>query len=351
MITYSKYLIKKKNILPIHLILEVTSACNAKCVTCFNWQKTDYKTEKRLSLGQLEKISKSLDSLLWFSLTGGEPFLREDLIGLITIFIKNNKPEHITIPTNCLLPDKIVSACEKILKIYKKNFVITLSLDGVGELHDKIRGVKGNFGKLLETHQKLKELQKRHPNLHIGINTVIMNLNQDHIQEIYTYVKNNLKVESHTFEIIRGCSRDSKIKAPSIEFYKKNKERFKKIMKGYSYYRFSPVAKFLKAAKLYYHDLSYDTLLSKKQIIPCFAGILSAVIDVEGNVYPCELYKKFGNLRDYDFDFRKLWFSENADKIRKEIKDKACYCTHSCFQFVNILFNPKLYLKLLRYLI
>ncbi len=351
MIAYSKYLFKKRNVLPIHLILEATSACNARCVTCFNWQKTDYKTEKRLSLEQLEKISLSLDNLLWFSLTGGEPFLREDLTDIIKIFIKNNNPEHITIPTNCLLPNRIADACEQILKIHKKNFVVTLSLDGIGELHDKIRGVNGNFDKFLETYRRLSNLKKKYPNLHIGVNTVIMNLNQNNIGEIFSYVKNNLNVESHTFEIIRGCSRDSKVKAPSIEFYEKNKELFKKIMKSYPYYKFNPLSVFLRAAKLYYHDLAYNTLKNEKQLIPCYAGNLSAVIDVEGNVYPCELYKKFGNLSDYNFDFKKLWFSKNANEIRKEIKNKACYCTHSCFQFVNILFNPKLYIKLSKYLL
>ena len=350
MIKYSQYLVKKRDILPIHLILEVTSACNAKCITCFNWQKTDYKTEKRLSLEHLEKVSRSLKGLLWFSLTGGEPFLRDDLVELIKIFIKNNNPEHITIPTNCLLPDKIHDTCKDILEVYKKNLVITLSLDGIGDLHDKIRGVKGNFEKFLETYKQLKELKKEYPKLHIGVNTVIINLNQDKIKEIFSYVKDNLDVESHSFEIMRGCSRDKKAKPPSLGFYKKNKEFFKDAMKSYSYYKFSPASVLLRAAKLYYHDISYEIMKQKKQLIPCYAGNISAVIDVQGNVYPCELYKKMGNLNDFDFNFKDLWFSENAKKVKEEIKNKCCYCSHSCFQFVNILFNPKLYPRLARHI-
>jgi len=350
MLKYAKYLVKKKNVLPIHLILEVTSACNARCITCFNWQKTNYKKPTGPSLKELEKISLSLGNLLWFSLTGGEPFLREDLTDIVAIFVKNNGAENITVPTNCLMPKRIAKMTEKILKIYKKNLIITLSLDGIGELHDKIRGVKGNFQKFLETYKVLKDLQKSYKNLHIGVNTTINSLNKDHISEIGDYVEKNLKVESHTLELIRGCSRDSNVKPPTLEYYIKNKRMLQDFMKKKSYYKVGLKARLLKATKLYYHDYSIEVLKKKTQVIPCAAGRLSAVIDCNLNVYPCELYKKYGNLKDFDYNFRKLWFSNNANKVRKEIINKCCYCTHSCFQFVTLLFNLRAYPKMAKYL-
>ncbi|MFC1704845.1 radical SAM protein [Nanoarchaeota archaeon] len=261
---YLKYLVKKEGVLPIHIILEVTSACNARCLTCFNWQKTDFKTEKRMSLGQFEKIFKSLKNLLWLSLTGGEPFLRDDLPEIIKLSMKYNDPEFVTTPTNCLLPDKVEKTVSDILVFYKKDLVITLSLDGIGDLHDKIRGVKGNFENFLETYKKLKQVQKKHKNLHIGVNTVVNSLNQEHFKEIYRYVKENLDVESHTFEVMRGCSRSSDVKAPSIEFYKENKEFFKKIMKDKTYYKTDISGLFMKAAKLCYHDISFEIAKQKK---------------------------------------------------------------------------------------
>lgn len=350
MVRYTKYIIKKNKVLPIHLILEVTSVCNARCLTCFNWKKTDYKKPTGPSLEQLEKISRSLNNLLWFSLTGGEPFLRKDLADIVAIFVKNNKPENITMPTNCLMPNRITELAEKILNIYKKNFVITLSLDGIGNLHDKIRGVENNFQKFLETYKSLKELQKRYKNLHIGVNTTINSLNKDYIKEIGSYVEKNLKVESHTLELIRGCSRDSNVKPPTLDYYIKNKKILQDFMKKKSYYKIGFKGRLLKAAKLYYHDYSIQVIKKRTQVVPCVAGRLSAVIDCNLNVYPCELYKKYGNLKDFDYNFRKLWFSNNANKVRKEIIDKYCYCTHSCFQFVTLLFNLKAYPKIAKYL-
>ncbi len=342
------HIISKNNRMPIHLILEVTSRCNARCATCFNWQKVDSE-HRDPTLEELEKISRALGKLMWFSPTGGEPFMRKDLDRIIRIFVRNNKPLSISIPHNGLMPDAVSQMTERVLKFYNGNLVVTLSLDGVGKLHDKIRGVPGNFQKFEECYNKLLPLTKKYRNFNLGINTTVNTMNQDRLKEIVDYVK-TLDVSSHTIELIRGCSRDSEIRAPTLEFYKKNKELIKSAMKQKSYYDFGLAARFLKAAKLYYHDLSIDTMKKCDQLIPCYAGRLSAVIDVDLNVYPCELYKKFGNLRDYGMDLRKLWFSRNADKVRKEIMAKKCHCTHSCFQFVNIVFNPKVYPKLLKYM-
>lgn len=342
------HMLNKENKLPIHLILEVTSRCNAKCATCFNWKKTDSE-HRDPSIEELSMISKSLGKLLWFSPTGGEPFLRNDLDEVIKIFVKNNSPHSISIPHNGLLPKKVSEMCEKILRFYKGNFILTLSLDGIGDLHDKIRGVKGNFKKFQESYAQLLPLTKKYKNFNLGINTTVNSINKDNLKEIIRYVK-TLDVSSHTIEFIRGCSRDSEIAAPDLKFYLKNKKMIKSAMFGKTYYDYGLASKFLKAAKLYYHDLATDTMKKKTQVIPCYAGRLSAVIDCYLNVYPCELYKKVGNLREYNMDFRKLWNSKQANIIRKEIKNKQCYCTHSCFQFVNILFNPRVWPKLVKYI-
>ena len=61
-----------------------------------------------------------------------------------------------------------------------------------------------------------------------------------------------------------------------------------------------------------------------------------------GQVLPCELLvdKVMGNVRDYDYDFKKIWFSKEADEIREWIRKNKCFCTYECFLTINILFNP-----------
>ena len=81
--------------------------------------------------------------------------------------------------------------------------------------------------------------------------------------------------------------------------------------------------------------------------LPCTAGALSAVIFEDGSVHPCEILgKSMGNLNDVEWDLAKIWASETADGLRREIVDTRCRCTWECAQADNVLFNAKSWPKL-----
>ncbi len=82
------------------LIFHVTFRCNARCRFCFNWREINQNKDKELSLEEIQKISENLPRFPWLLLSGGEPFLRSDLVDLIETFHRNNKVAHVTIPTN-----------------------------------------------------------------------------------------------------------------------------------------------------------------------------------------------------------------------------------------------------------
>jgi MoaA/NifB/PqqE/SkfB family radical SAM enzyme len=179
---------------------------------------------------------------------------------------------------------------------------------------------------------------------------VLCNLNQDHYEEIFSYVRTHYPaIDQHNFEIMRGNFRDTQIRPPSTEFMKLHTMKLQKLLNVYNYHKSGMYQKFLHAAKLHYHSVVLDHLL-KKRSLPCYAGSLAGVIDHKGNVYPCELLDSIGNLKDFGYDFPSLWFSESADKARETIRATKCICTHSCFQFINILFNPFEYPRLLHVL-
>jgi hypothetical protein len=85
-----------------------------------------------------------------------------------------------------------------------------------------------------------------------------------------------------------------------------------------------------------------NTVRERRYQIPCYAGSLGGAMFSEGQVLPCELHidREIGNVRDVDYDFRKLWYSPKAEEIRTFIRDTKCFCTYECFLTVNILFNP-----------
>jgi len=342
-----KTAISKKGLkTPIFLILFVTDKCNSRCRHCFNWETLKPKTNE-ISLEEIQGLAKELPGLETVSLSGGEPFLRTDIVRIFEIFHSNcRKLTSFTIPTNCLSPELIVRQTENILRISGRKCIISLnlSLDGLRENHDYIRGIKGSFQKVLKTYDLAIKLKKRYRNLAIRVNTTITNLNAEELPRMIEFVKENMPgITTHNFEIMRGIPKDPKLKCPSLN---KLRELKKSIFKTFDYYDFFPKSKMksrlVKGLKKYQYELYLKILEKNEQVIPCFAGITHAVVDAQANVYFCELLPSVGNLRKAK-RFLDVWCSEKAKKQREYIKNKKCYCTHSCFQNGNILYNPLVY--------
>ena len=91
--------------MPNYVIFHVTSLCNSKCITCFNWKNLNKKDE--LTLSEIEKVSGHMQHIEYLTLGGGEPFLRKDLPDICRIFYTNNGVGAFSIPTNALSPDVI----------------------------------------------------------------------------------------------------------------------------------------------------------------------------------------------------------------------------------------------------
>jgi MoaA/NifB/PqqE/SkfB family radical SAM enzyme len=157
----AKNALLKGNMLPVYVILYVTSRCNLRCSHCF-FHKSLNKPEE-ISLEDIEKISKSMPNLLHVSLTGGEPFLREDIEKIAAMFAKNSGAQIISIPTNGMLTEKIAA---KTAVIAEENpgtiFNISVSIDGKEEMHNRIRGSKNAFSNACNTLEKLLELKTRY---------------------------------------------------------------------------------------------------------------------------------------------------------------------------------------------
>ena len=105
------------------------------------------------------------------------------------------------------------------------------------------------------------------------------------------------------------------------------------------------------AGRVILNDMVQEIFETNKYQSPCFSGNLSGVMYPEGQVYPCEILDSshmIGNIRDYNLNFKKLWFSRKAKEEVNFIRKTKCFCTHECFNQVNILFNPKYYPKVIK---
>ena len=112
-----------------------------------------------------------------------------------------------------------------------------------------------------------------------------------------------------------------------------------RILTGYDNF---PFADFINAKRIVRHKLISKIVKENRYQIPCYAGNLGAAMFSNGDVLPCELLTdhKIGNVRDVNYDFKSLWFSEKGEEARRFIRDTKCFCTYECFLTINLLFNP-----------
>lgn len=335
---------------PIHLTFFLTRRCNARCPFCFYPASESARNSDELTLDEIEKISSSIGNLLWLAFSGGEIFLRSDLVEITRTFYKKNKPAIILLPTNGLLTNIIREKVEEILKHCRKStIVVKLSLEGTEYLHDSIRG-KDSFHKTMQTCSALGELLGKYPNFELGINTVFCSVNQDSMDDLIEFISKLKSIKTHTVSLIRGDVPDEGLKDININKYRDTINKLASNLKQRisSTYRFKG-AKLKAAQDILQRRLIYETVIQNRQLIPCYAGKLNLVLTETGDVYPCESFKmKLGNVRNSGYDIKKILKSEHARKSVQSIKSHGCYCTHECYLMTNILFNPRMYPALLK---
>jgi MoaA/NifB/PqqE/SkfB family radical SAM enzyme len=322
------------------MILGLTYDCNSFCRTCFNWEQLRKNKEHELSLEELQKTFASMGDLLFVVMSGGEPFLRRDLPDVCEYLSKNNHVKQITIPTGAITSDLIGRQVEATLeRCPTTQIVVNLSIDHVGEKHDWIRGVPGNYEKAKKTYAKLAPLREKYGNLTVNVHTCLCTYNAEDLDEIFAAVKSDFAgISFHSFEMLRGDQPDKNIQPITTERYRELLPKLEEYWNSYRNYD-----SFLKFVKIYSRRMELAVLEQETQVRPCHAGLVSGVLDARGEVRMCELRDAVGNVRDTNYDFGKLWASENADAQRKSIRAKECHCTHSCFMSSSLVFDVRTY--------
>jgi len=331
---------------PVYIIFYITARCNYRCKMCFYWREIESAGRDELDLEEIGKISKNFGKLLQLSLTGGEPFLRDDLPEICRIFARNNRPNYITIPTNASMPGRIRDLTEKILTENPGTFFrIPLSLDGLREEHNAIRGNKDAFDNVLKTYKELNVLKKRFDNLILDINAAYSSYNEDKIESTIGFVEKNLDIDNLSITLVRGNVKDEEAKEISVENYERI---IKKLMSLDKHRELRPLSAIIRASVELTWEVARKTLRHNRMIIPCLAGRRLVIISEKGDVFPCEILNaKMGNLREADYDIRKIICSAQAKKILSEIRNKQCYCTFECAIITSLIFNKLQCLKIM----
>jgi MoaA/NifB/PqqE/SkfB family radical SAM enzyme len=321
--------------LPVNVTLSPSPRCNSRCLTCNIWMKR----EDELTIDEWDRVFQSLGRApFWFTVSGGEPFMFRDLVPLCKSLYRHCRPGIINIPTNSLMYKIIPSKVEEICRSCPESqVIINLSLDGVGEKHDRIRGIPGNFEKFEQNFRALREL--KFPNLNVGIHSVISRFNVEDARELFDYGFDS-GADSYITEIAEQRVELDTVGVDIAPSRDKYSWAIDHLIERIERREFRGISKVTEAFRVEYYRLVKQILAEQTQAIPCFAGWASTQIYANGEVWPCCIRAdNLANLRDVDYDFRRIWFSPEADRVRQSIRNKECHCTLANASYTNMLMH------------
>ncbi len=327
--------------MPVNVAVSIISTCNSRCLTCNIWAEHTPGEGRDLTLAEFDRVFRSLGRTpYWFTVSGGEPFMRKDIVEICKSLYDHCRPAQINIPTNSLVWRPIAERVAAVADYCRDSqIVINLSLDGMGAKHDEVRGIKGNFEKVMLVFRQLKELNR--PNLTVGVHSVISRFNVDHFPELHQFVTTQMRPDSFISEIAEERVELGTVGAditPTGDAY----ARAVDMLSASS--RYEPHhgrSRFINAFRRKYYELVKRMLDTNTQVIPCYASWASAHIAPNGDVWSCAVRAEpIANLREYDFDFKRIWFSNLAKPLRRSIRKKECACPLANAAYTSMLMHP-----------
>ncbi len=355
--------------LPLNVVISASYRCNSRCQTCNVWKSSskfqvpgsrlqvpttwnvehetwNAETETDLQPDELERIFQSLGHAPYYlTFSGGEPFLRQDIAQIVASGYRHCQPAVITIPTNGLLPERVTEGTEAILRAAPQaQVIINLSLDGLEGEHDAIRGIPGNWSRAMRTLEGLRAL-KRYPNLVLGIHTVVSRFNVARLPEIVQGLM-ALGPDSYITEVAEERVELGTMGVeitPTAPEYAQAADFLIGQLRAHPARGFARITQGFRAQ---YYALAARILAEKRQVIPCYAGWASAHIAPNGDVWTCcTRAEPIGNLRQSQYDFRRVWLSQRAQELRRRIYDGECACPMANASYTNMLLDPAMLIK------
>jgi len=324
---------------PVRVQIEVTGRCNLKCSFCY--QGALYKNAKdELAFDQIVKLIDQVGRFSLLTFSGGEPLMRKDIFDIVSYAL--NKKRLCNMITNGVLLD------ERILKLMvdKKFFLLNVSIDGLGQVHDEIRGVPGTFRKVIDNLKFLREYkEKRKSRLPlVDVKLVLNNKNLTQLVDLYSLCE-DMGVSFLTVSLQKEA--DIQFNGSFLYqdlnnecFYKRYPPKDEIVDKallisslkeiedknGKVHLRFYPRFRSSKEIELYLNSRERAAEFASSCLEP-WSGLQ---INAFGDVYPC-LSLKVGNIKENTIS--QIWNSGPYVEFRKKLKKLSLFpaCSGCCY--------------------
>lgn len=324
--------------LPYRLTFAVTNRCQGRCVMCNIWRKPP---QDELTLGEIDALFSKADHFSWINLTGGELFQRPDVRDILLAIVNNSRRLYLlNFPTNGYQTADIVAAVETILHNTRlPRLIVSVSLDGPRDLHDRIRGFDGCWENAVKTFSALRDRRSRRFSVYLGHTVQAANLGRfDDTLRAVDHALGNVSVNDFHLNLAHASALyyDNK-DTDALPDPERAAAEIERIRKQQTHNFLDPVA-FIEHR---YQRHVRDYLSSGRGPYVCQAGGASCFIDTTGVVYPCTVFDApIGALRDFGMDLRRLWGSVTRTDTREFIMSGQCPgCWTPCEAYQTLLAN------------
>lgn len=282
----------------------VTYRCNARCTMC-NRYKAPSKPEEEISIETIKK----LPPMYFTNITGGEPFIRTDLKEIVRELDK--KSDRIVISTNGFFTDRILDLCREFPDIG-----IRISIEGLEQTNNEIRGLPDGYRRGYETLRKLKEMGLKD----IGFGMTVQDRNAADLTALYE-LSDKLGMEFATASLHNSFYF---VEAKNIIHDRPMVARHFEDLVNELLDSNSPKKWF----RAYFNHGLINYIYGQKRLLPCDMSYDTFFIDPYGDVMPCNGTKEkwvMGNLNRQDWD--ELWSSPEAEEVRRRVRrcDRQCW--------------------------
>ena len=291
----------------------VTYRCPMRCKMCNIWDNPtspaeEFKPELLQKLPRMKSVN----------ITGGEPFVREDIEEIVKILL--TKTDRIVFSTSGFFSDRIIALARKYPQLGFR-----ISIEGLSCKNDELRGRSGGFDKGLRTLLELRRMGIKD----IGFGITVSNNNSADMLDLYE-LNRNLKMQFATASFHNSFyfhKYDNKV--TNIDDVCGNfDELIQRLM-----HENSPKSWF----RAFFNLGLINYIKGGRRMLPCEAGSENFFIDPYGNVLPCNgmepscWYETMGNLHDVA-TFDEIWNSDRA----KAVRDKVAHCPKSCWMIGSV---------------
>jgi Fe-coproporphyrin III synthase len=288
----------------LHGSIIVTYRCNAKCQMCNVWQYPSNPSEE-ISLEEIRKLPR----MFFVNVTGGEPFIRQDLPEIIAEL--RNRSRRIVISTNGYFTQRITQLCKRF-----PDLGIRISIEGLKEANDLIRGMPGGYERTQDTLKQLQTIGLKD----IGFAMTVQDTNHYDLEALYQ-MASKLDYEFatatlHNSHYFRKLDNKIENKEAVISDFKKLIVLLLKSRKIKEWFR------------AYFNYGLINFIEGKPRFLPCEMGEKGFFVDPYGDVLACNGMNEkisMGNLKKQAWD--EIWQSETAKQARTAVKK----CTKNCW--------------------